>query len=354
MIRPFGLRDVALLRRLSLSKQGTLLHAESALTRRCRPLRGALFNLITRGEVATCVWRGENGSGFVQFLMRRRQTNGQLLYLATSPPRAANGDGAEEPALNEEAWLELVDGAVEAVGRRGGHALLADVDETGPELPLLRRAGFAVYTRQDIWMLTEQKEEVADPILRPQGEADDWDVEWLYTNTVPPLVQLVEPTPPGSGKIWVLHEDGELTAFVHVDKGSRATWLQIYIHPNAHAHSSEIISAAVRISSPKPAHPVYCCVRRYQSWLQNALDESGFALCQSQAVMVKHIATPVDKKVSDLSRLLNAQQVRPNTLLQRYRASEEVSLRGIVHRGDGSSEREEGLARGGPPPQPSP
>ena len=337
MTRPFGLRDLALLRRLS--KQGTLLHAESALTKRCRPLRGALFNLIIRGEVATCVWRGENGRGFVQFLLNRDRVNAQLLYLATTPGDAANGDGAGAPQLNEDAWLALLDGAVEAVGQRGAHALLADVEETGPELPILRRAGFAVYTRQDIWILTERRSEPSEPILRPWAQTDAWGVEWLYTNTVPPLIQLVEPTPPESGKIWVLHEDGELTAFVHLDEGSRATWLQIYVHPNAHAQASEIVAAAACISEPEPGHPVYCCVRRYQSWLQRALDEAGFTPCQRQAVMVKHIATPVDKKANNLSQLLNAQQVGPNTLLQRYQRSDEALLRDFSGYGDYSPRR---------------
>ena len=284
------------------------------------------MNVITRGEIVTRVWRDGKGGGFVQLVASKGQTNAQLLYLATTAAPAANaqaknGDGAEEPTLNEDGWLALLDGAVEAAGQRGVHALLADVDEAGPELRLLRQAGFAVYTRQDIWVLAEAQDRAAEPVLRPGAVTDEWDVEWLYTNTVPPLIQLVEPAPPDSGKIWVLHEDGELTAFAHVDKGRKATWLQIYIHPNAYAHTSDIVAAAVRISDPEPTRPVYCCVRRYQSWLQSALDEAGFTHCQRQAVMVKHIATPVEKKVGHLSRLLNAQQIRPNTLLQRYEAA---------------------------------
>lgn len=341
MIRPFGLRDLALIRRLS--KQGTLLHAESALTKRRRPLRGALLGMITRGEIGTYVWRDAKGSGFVRFLVRKGEANAQLLLLATTGAEPANGAGAEGPALNEDGWLALLDGAVEAAGRQGAHALLADVDEAGPELPILRRAGFAVYTRQDIWMLTQTEQASTEPILRPAGATDAWDIEWLYTNTVPPLIQLVEPAPPDSGKLWVLHEDGELTAFAHIDKGYKATWLQIYIHPNAYVHANEIVAAAVQIDSPEPAHPLYCCVRRYQSWLQSALDASGFTLCRRQAVMVKHIATPVEKKVGDLSKLLGAQQIRPNTLLQRYEA-----VRSPAHSSPkGSRRRTSALPKGG-------
>lgn len=280
--------------------------------------------------MGTYVWRDDRGSGFVQFVVRKGEASAQLLLLATTAAddanseaanaRPANGDGVDEPALNEDGWLALLDGAVEAAGRQGAHTLLADVDETGPALPVLRRAGFAVYTRQDIWMLAQAGQAGAEPVLRPATETDAWDVEWLYTNTVPPLIQLVEPAPPDRGEIWVLREDGELTAFAHLDKGHKATWLQIYIHPNAYVHASEIVDAAVQISDPEPGHPLYCCVRRYQSWLQSALDVSGFALCRRQAVMVKHIATPVQKKVTDLSKLLSARQIRPNTLLQRYEA----------------------------------
>jgi hypothetical protein len=38
-------------------------------------------------------------------------------------------------------------------GQRGIHSLVAEVDEVSDELPVLRRAGFVVYTRQDVWVL---------------------------------------------------------------------------------------------------------------------------------------------------------------------------------------------------------
>ena len=50
----------------------------------------------------------------------------------------------------------LLDQAVAEVGQNGIHSLVAEADESGPELPILRRAGFAVYTRQDIWLLADK------------------------------------------------------------------------------------------------------------------------------------------------------------------------------------------------------
>jgi hypothetical protein len=317
------LRDLALVRRLS--EQGIRLDAESALTRSYHPLRGALFSMIM-GQTATYVWRADEGdaSGFVQ-LRIADELNARLICVAVHVPSENNGD---LQAQNESAWLALLDDVVRAVGRRGLHSLTAEVNESGPELPILRRSGFAVYTRQDIWVLQDgypRQDSAAE--LQERRSIDDWDLEWLYANTIPPLIQLVEPSPPENGTIWLLREEGELTAFVHVNQGSAATWMQIFIHPNAYAHAEDILQAAVQVSGAGGANPIYCCVRRYQSWLQGALEKSGFILCDSQAVMVKHLSKPVTKKVGALDRILNTRSVRANTLLQRSEQAPEQKVK---------------------------
>lgn len=313
MIRSFSLRDLALVRRLS--EQGVRLDAESALTRSYHPLRGALFSMIA-SQAATYVWRADEGdaSGFVQ-LRIADELNARLVCVAVHVPSDHNGD---MQAQNESAWLALLDDVVRAVGRRGLHSLTAEVNESGPELPILRRSGFAVYTRQDIWVLQDGNPHHGSAAeLQEHRSSDDWDLEWLYANTIPPLIQLVEPSPPQNGAIWLLREEGELTAFVHVNQGPAATWMQIFIHPNAYVRSEDILQAAIQVSGGGGTNPIYCCVRRYQSWLQGALEKSGFILCDSQAVMVKHLSKPVTTKVGALDRLLNTRGVRANTLLQR-------------------------------------
>jgi hypothetical protein len=317
MIRPFSLRDWALLRRLS--EDGTLLHAESALTRSCQPLRGALFNMVTRGDAATYVWRAESGdsSGFVQLLLPPGQPHAQLLCLGATP--AADPDVHPQSEINEDAWLFLLDGAVAAMGRRGVHSVIAEVEETGPELPMLRQAGFAVYTRQDIWCTAGPASGSRQSMLRPVTAADDWDVEWLYAHTVPPLIQVVEPVPPQEGQDWILREGDDLVAVVNLHDGRAATWMRLFVHPNAQARAEEIVAASTVLAKPQPDHPVYCCVRRYQSWLQSALVESGYALCQSQAVMVRHVAKSVEKKATELGALLQTQPAQPTTMLEGLR-----------------------------------
>ena len=190
------------------------------------------------------------------------------------------------------AWLALLDDATAAMGQRGIHHLVAEIDEHGPELAVLRRAGFAVYTRQDIWAvdaLNYRPQGAAPRTLQRRAATDDWDIQLLYANTVPRLVQLVEPAPPiGEGESWVLRAGNDLAAFVTMRQGAVATWLRFFIHPDAESEADEIVAAALGVAFEREPERVYCCVRRYESWLPSALARSGFTVCASQAVMVRH------------------------------------------------------------------
>lgn len=327
MIRPFHLRDLALVHRLS--EHGVSLHTESALTKSLNPVRGALLGIVG-GDVPTYVWKSEDRSlaGFIQLCVEEERPLAYILYVSSShelaetttesgdaPDKSThypNGDGGN--GVNKKAWLSLLDQAVVEVGKRGTHSLVAEVDELGPELPILRQAGFVVYTRQDIWVLNQVQTEAELDILRPRQEIDDWDIQLLYANTVPRLVQMVEPLPPlDENTGWVLREDGELAAFIHVQDGSAATWMRLFVHPNAEARVDEIITAVLRLRPPKLTHPIFCCVRRYQSWVQRALERNGFELWGSQAVMVKQTVQHTKKPITDLSALVEGQSITPTT-----------------------------------------
>ena len=299
MVRPFALRDLALVRRLS--EQGVSLHAESALADNLHPLRGALLSMVVRSDCPTLIWKSENRdrAGFIQLLLEEDRQHAHILYVSPdlSGDREATGAGSEVQD-NEDVWLSLLDQAVAEVGQYGIHSLVAEVDETGPELPVLRRAGFAVYTRQDIWVLNagengavvNDREEVTTHTLRPRLAKDDWDIQLLYANTVPRLVQLVEPVPPvTAGSIWVQRDErDDLAAFVHIYGGAIGTWMRFFIHPSAESDAEELLRSALQVESPQRSQPVYLCVRRYEGWLPNVLQRAGFEKWSSQAVLVKH------------------------------------------------------------------
>ncbi|MEM7117090.1 MAG: hypothetical protein AAF614_31950 [Chloroflexota bacterium] len=317
MIRSFQLRDWALVRRLA--EHGVSLHSESALTDRLQPLRGALVSMLVGGDFPTYVWKSENrdASGFIQLYLDDDSQRANILYLSPAVDAGArslqmkNGKVAEH-VVDSNVWLPLLDQAVVEVGQRGVHSLVAEVSETGGELPVLRQAGFVIYTRQDIWILNEGT--AGDTILDERRSTDEWDIQLLYANTVPRLVQLVEPMPRlDDGDGWVLREGNELAAFVHVHNGPRATWLRLFIHPNAETRVDEIIGEAVKVTNPMSEHPVYCCVRRYQSWVQNALQRRGFHFWGSQAVMVKHTVHYQQKPLRDLTAVLEKQGVTAST-----------------------------------------
>jgi hypothetical protein len=326
MVRPFDLRDLTLIRRLS--ERGVSLHTVSALAENFHPLRGAIMSMLVGGEFPTYVWKPENGerAGFIQLRIPNGATQAHILYV--SPRCGEAGDGYRAPGdltpKNPDCalWLALLDEAVAGAGNRGIHHVIAELDERSPEIPVLRRAGFAVYTRQDIWAV-----KAAD--YRPQGIAarpltrrspnDDWDIQLLYANTVPRLVQLVEPAPPvGDGDGWVLRHDGELAAFVSIRHGAVATWLRFFIHPDAEAEAEEIVAAALEVSFAGEPEIVYCCVRRYESWLPSALERSGFAVCGSQAVMVRHTVHHSSRVVPETVIALEPQRLPASSPLVRH------------------------------------
>jgi hypothetical protein len=195
------------------------------------------------------------------------------------------------------------------------------VDETGATLPVLRRAGFAVYARQDIWILEQKAYTPAQPpvvrLIR-QRQVDDWDTQLLYANTVPRLVQLVEPTPElARGERWVWRDGDELGAFVHINHGPLATWLRFFIHPDAESEAEQIIAATLEQRPPREGQPIYCCVRRYESWRPSVLERIGFRMWGSQAVMVRHTVKHVAKPLTEMTSVFESQPISASTPMVR-------------------------------------
>jgi hypothetical protein len=195
-----------------------------------------------------------------------------------------------DTGLDSPALPELLEYLVTLSGGRGALRLLADVDEQTQTYQALRRAGFAIYTRQRIWQLTG----------RPIGPAIAADWRWarsrdlvairsLYTNLVPGLVQQVEPYPNSQPRGMVLYKNGDLLAFVEIKTGSRGVWAQPFVHPDA-LDISELFVDLVQKLPYRHSRPLYLCVRSYQSWLDSALEDLGAEAGPRQAVMVKHLA----------------------------------------------------------------
>jgi hypothetical protein len=200
-----------------------------------------------------------------------------------------------EPALESVDVVGLLEALITYSGDRGAFRLLAEVDEKTHAFESLRRSGFAIYTHQRIWKITNSepengKKEPVDTLWRGAHSKDAVAVRSLYANLVPGLVQQVETlsneqTPSG----LVFFQDGELLAFVGLTYGNRGILVQPFIHPDAEDITGQLISL-IRSLPNRRSRPVYICIRSYQSWLEPGLEELDARPGPRQAVLVKHLA----------------------------------------------------------------
>jgi hypothetical protein len=279
VIRPFDLRDVQLVYRLE--GLGISLDSRTALIEARRPLWDAMLAYLIAGRGAPTFVLRQRGSGdtvraFGQVRICSRRPQARLATVACSP-----GDH------RDAVWERMLDALTALAGRHGAHMVLAQVPDDEPCFETLRRADFLVYTRQEVWRLTAPAARPEEERLRRERSADRWYVQGLIANTVPLLIQQIEPADPtGLGLVWL--EDGAMMAYMCVHRGTQGHWIQLFLHPQVDRAAGSLIQEAAAHYVPTPEMPLYCCVRRYQEWLNRPLADLGFELLGSQAVMVRH------------------------------------------------------------------
>ncbi len=301
MIRAFDLRDLTLVSQLE--HQGTPLYAELALTRQLRPLQSALagfFSLNSRHGLRTYILREDNGdgcpNGFIQLRERGDHQYGVITYVA--PNLQANDHVTE-------VWGHLLDHAAAQAGRFGIQHLIAEAPEDSEAIEVLQRAGYAIYLRQDILHLKRTRLTIAaEPVMRPCESRDAWGVQQLYTNTVPRLAQQAEGLPrmyrTGAVRCYVMEDRQEIVAYLQVRRGPDGAWFNVFIHPRVEVQASAVIEYGLGLFGPNWNAPIYCCVRRYQEWLQRPLEQLGFESFGSTVVMVKHLVSLINEPELDL------------------------------------------------------
>lgn len=283
--RPARLRDIPLVMRLA--EQGTVLDSELCFTRTVDSPNTTVFSSIVlpQRSLLTLVARAGNEQVLGQIRLKSSEHLAQIMYMA---PRLDEG-------MEDSAWLHMLDAMAAEAGKRGAHILTAEVDESSALFQTMRSAGFAVYARQEIWRRLPEQGPLgieAAP-LSDETDSDAMDIQLLYANIVPRLVQhIAVPSHDSAGLVY--RQNDRIQGYVAMSEGKTGVYLVPYLHPDIlFKEVSAILAGAVARSTQAGKVPVYVCMRRYQDWLEESLTELGFERCAEQAVMVRHIAAGV-------------------------------------------------------------
>lgn len=283
--RTAKLRDIPLVKRLAES--GIVLDSELYFTRAADGPDSAVFSSIVLPQrgLLTLVARCDQEHVVGQIRLKPSEHLAQIVYIA--PPL--------EHDTRDTAWLRILDAMAVEAGKRGAHILTAEVDESSQLFQTMRTAGFAVYARQEIWRrLPGEEPLVEQPVtLSDETDGDAMDIQLLYCNIVPRLVQQIAvPARDSAGLVY--RQQDRIQGYIAMSEGRHGIYIVPYLHPDIlFTEVSAILAGAVARSSHANRLPVYVCMRRYQDWLGETLIELGFERWAEQAVMVKHITAGI-------------------------------------------------------------
>ena len=288
-IRKFDWRDLPILMRYR--KRGIFFDTASVLTR--GELLVQLGAILSNFAPATGIYTYLHSDDENQ----RESLLGQVTY-AQDQQLARLSFLAPVSALDENSLLNLLEYIIQQIGKRGAFHLLAEVEDGTACFENLRQAGFALYVHQRIWKSppnTDLKDN--QTYWREITGRDVIAVRSLYNTLVPPLVQQVESLPTEQMKGQVYYLDDEIKAYAEIRYGQQGIWMHPFIHPDTQDATPLLADLMTNLPN-RHSRPIYLCVRSYQSWLENSLQDLEASAGPTQAVMVKHLAVSQQVKSS--------------------------------------------------------
>ncbi len=277
------LQDLPLM--LRLKQNAIVLHSELGLTEGARAHSSALLpSIVFPRGLHTLVAHLDGKDVVGQFRYRPGETKAHIVCLA---PALAEHD-------DDTIWLHMLDALAEQAGKNGAHALVGEVELSHRLFETMRRAGYAVYSRQVIW----RHEPLAAPLdsggltLREETDDDQTGIAALLGCTIPRILQTVMgPSTDMEGLVY--RKGGPIEAYIAYAGGKHGVYLMPYLHPDTLSDAPAIVAAALRQIDRCRKLPIFVCVRGYQGWLENAMLDLGFNPWLEQAMMVKHLSAGV-------------------------------------------------------------
>ncbi len=311
------LRDLPLM--LRLKQNAIVLHSELGLTEDARGQNSALLSSIVFPRGLHTLLGHINDKNVVgQFRYRPGESNAHIVYLA--------------PTLDEHeddtTWLHMLDAMAEQAGENGAHNLVGEVELSHRLFETMRRAGYAVYSRQVIWRHSPIVAgfPFSDLQVTPECEDDQIGIAALLGCTIPRIMQAVM-GPSADMEGLVYRKDGQVEAYVAYSEGKHGVYLLPFLHPEVLSEASDIVAAALQKIERCRKLPVYISVRGYQGWLENAMLDLGFSPWLEQAVMVKHLTAGIRQTSFAQVSLSASGRQKPAATLQMVSLNDNLALR---------------------------
>ncbi len=310
MIRPFDIRDVSVVQRLtSLARP---LACELVAVDGVNPLRDAVRSYLGGGRDHAVVLVERDADHDIEAF--------GVMYLlpGSNGDDHNNGAGAHRRAAlvmiaphaqsDElmEAWMYLAQEFVVEAAQRGVHHIVAEAPEVGGEAEALQGAGFVPLIQQDVLKLATKPDLTVLPEvsgLREQTRDDEPLIKALHLRAAPKMTYQAEVSfdllrsTHRMDRGFVLMRGNELVAHVSVRQGKRGYGMQALFRPDAEEDARPTLRFALAHLLSRVWRPVYLTVRHYQSWMLPILDELGFVHMTSTMLMVRHTAARVHQPV---------------------------------------------------------
>jgi hypothetical protein len=324
MIRPFDIRDVGAVQRLTPLARP--LACELVAVDGVSPIREAMRAYMSGGRdhAVMLVERDSKHNleafGLMHVLQEPNNHDNHHDHADGNPQqkRAALVMMAPHAQSEElvEAWMYLAQEFASEAAQRGVHHIVAEAPEAGGEAEALHGAGFVPLIPQDVLKLAGRLEAAPAPELpagmREQTKEDEPLIKALHIRTAPKMTYQAEVTfdmmraTHRAERGIVLERQNELVGHISVRQGRRGYGMYIQFRQEAEEDAHIMLQYALSKLAQRGQLPVYVTVRLYQSWLLPILDALGFVHMASTILMMRHTAARVHQPVWSASPELAA------------------------------------------------